>query len=282
MENEDKLSFLDGDNGTVSAPETASPPATPEDTAPTEQQRDDSGRFTAKTAAPEPAQPAPAASKSEPAPAPAPAPTPAPAPEQPKQEAIPLATALDWRDRMTAAERRLKDIEQNQQPQQIPSPQDEQAFNQYWADKLAETQWVAISSTSQRFATKEHGAETVEAAAKWGFELNDPHFIAQFRAQTDPFDWLVQKYRAHQIAERVGGKSFEDAAKEWALANGFVTAPAASAPEPQPAIPAAPPTQAVQPAPSAPRSIASQPAAGASQHITPSGPGMAFEAAFPT
>lgn len=278
---EDKLSFLNSDKGADPAPEPAATPVqTPENSGSPGQPRDDSGRFAPKAAdapAPVPA----AAAPTQQAQTPAPAAQPVPAPE-PKHEAIPLPTALDWRDRMTVAEKRLKQIEaqQQQQPQQVPSPQDEQAYNAYWGDRLSQAEWQMTAKTSHRFAAKEHGADKVEEAAKWAFEANDPHLIQQFRAQEDPYGWLIARHRAHQVAERVGGKSFEDAAKEWALSNGFVTTGAAPAPEPQAPAPASPQPAAAPPTPAPPKSIVNQPGATGSLHTIPTGPGAAFAAVF--
>ena len=276
---EDKLSFLDGGKESNSAPETVTTPApAPTSSAPSEQPRDEVGRFAAKPA--DAPAPAPAAAAPAPvAPTPAPAATPAPT-QEPKQEAIPLATALDWRDRMTAAERRLKQLEhQPAQPRQVPSAQAEpEAYAAYLENIANETRVNTRFEMSEALAREKHGDDATQKAMDWAMEQaqTSPSFAAEYLQQRHPIDWAVKQQKRHALIAVIG-----DDPEAYIAAEIAKRTQAATAPQPQTATPAAaPPPQAAQPAPAAPRSIAHSPSAGASQHITPSGPGRAFDAAF--
>lgn len=281
MENEDKLSFLDGDKGAIAAPEPVSTPAaTPDNPAPTEQPRDEQGKFAPKAdAAPAPA-PAAAAPAPE-APIPAPAPTPAPTPE-PKHEPVPLATFLDIRDKLKAAEKRLAELDRAQPSQPVPSATDDpEGYAAYLNDIANATRINTRFEMSEALARDKHGDDTVQQAMDWAMEQakTSPAFAAEYVQQKHPIDWAVKQQKRHALLTTIGDDPEAYIAAE--IAKRLAASPAPT-PEPQQASPAASPPQVATPAPApaAPRSIASAPAAGASQHVTPSGPGSAFEATF--
>jgi len=281
MENEDKLSFLDGDKGAITAPDTASPPATPDNTAPTEQPRDEQGKFAAKAeAAPAPAAATPAP---EPSPATVPAVTPAPTPE-PRHEPVPLATFLDIRDKLKAAEKRIAELDRAQPSQPVPSASDDpEGYAAYLENIANSTRINTRFEMSEALARDKHGDDTVQKAMDWAMEQasTSPSFAAEYVQQKHPIDWAVKQQKRYALLSTIGDDPEAYIAAE--IAKRLAGSPAPT-PEQQPAAPTASPPQVATPAPApaAPRSIASAPAAGASQHVTPSGPGSAFEAAFPT
>ena len=121
------------------------------------------------------------------------------------------------------------------------------------------------------------GGEAVksrEEKARLGWS---PFAEEQYRHQ-NPVDWIVKQQKRHATLALIGDDPEAYIAAEIARR----TAPPAPTPALQPAIPAAaaPTPQAAPPAPAAPRSIVSAPNAG-SQHTVATGPGRAFEAAFP-
>jgi hypothetical protein len=281
MENEDKLSFLDGDKGATPAPDTASPPAaTPASPASTEQPRNEQGQFAPKASDPTPA-PA-AAAQPAPAPTPAPAVTPAPTPEPKVENNIPLATALDWKQRMTAAERRLKELETTPpQPRQVPSASEDPEGYAAYLESIAESTRVNTRfEMSEALAREKHGDDATQGAMDWAMEeaRKSPAFAAEYMQQRHPIDWAVKQQKRHAIINEIG-ESDEAYVRRRAAELGL-TVPAPTS-EPQPATPAtAPPIAAPQPAPAAPKSIAHVPAAGGGAHSIPTGPGSAFAAAF--
>lgn len=285
MDTEDKLSFLDGDKG-ASAPETAATPApAPVTPLSTEQPRDEHGKFAPK------ATDAPALAAAAPQPEPvaaAPAPQPAAAAPEQKQEAIPLATALQWRDDAKAAKRELEQLkaQRTQQPQPVPSAsEDPEAFEAHINRLIEGARSDATFKASEIMAREKHGDEVVAAAKQWALEkceeegarLGFSPFAAEYMRQEHPLDWAVKQQKRSAVLSQIGDDPEAYIAAEIARRT---AAPPPPSPQAATPAPAPPPVAPVTPAPAAPRSIASQPAAGASQHVTPSGPGRAFEATF--
>jgi hypothetical protein len=209
-----------------------------------------------------PVEPAPAAAAQPENPAPEPVQPPAVPAAQPGF--VPLSAVLDEREKRQALEKQLQELQRKQQPVQAPSATSDPAG---WAkaqeEKLAKFELDTKMRMSGAFAMQAYGQEAVNAAKAWGAQqnANDPYFGAKFTAQDHPWQWLVDQHRQAQTLERLGSKSPEDWALEYAMAQGFVKpdgqqtqqqpAPAPAAASPQP-----------QPRPTPPRSIASVPPAG--------------------
>lgn len=209
-----------------------------------------------------PVEPAPAAAAQLENPAPEPVQPPAAPAAQPGF--VPLSAVLDEREKRQALEKQLQELQRKQQPVQAPSATSDPAG---WAkaqeEKLAKFELDTKMRMSGAFAMQAYGQEAVDAAKAWGAQqnANDPYFGAKFTAQDHPWKWLVDQHRQAQTLERLGSKSPEDWALEYAIAQGFVKpdgqqtqqqpAPAPAAASPQP-----------QPLPTPPRSIASLPPAG--------------------
>lgn len=192
-------------------------------------------------------------------PEPQPEPAPEPAPEAPKEpQHVPLATFLDKRDEARELKRRLeayeaREREQQQRPEIDPfdDPQGFAAQQQQMIDQRLMQERFAISD---RFARKEHGAETVDAAVQWAQQRaqQDPVFAAGYMREADPVDWIVQQHKRDALLSDIGGNVDDWFARE-AAKRGYavISAPVEAAPVAAVVQPAAKPSPP-------PRSIASE------------------------
>lgn len=208
---------------------------------------------------------------------------PKPEPEdKPKGEAIPMATALDWRDQMKAERRqrealelRLRELE-SQGRSDIPSATDDpEAFKAYLQEQSEQLETKTVLNMSLRFARKEYGQDAVEEASRWASDQiqSDPTFLVRFKKQDDPYGWVVDQHRKSQAIDRLGGKTLEDWALEYAQAQGYAVAQAAPPAVAQSQAP--PPRQQAAPT----RSLAAASSAGGPQSV-PTHDGAAFEEVF--
>lgn len=193
----------------------------------------------------------------EPTPEPEPAPEPTPEPEAPKDEprTVPLATFLDQRDELREL-KRWKEQQEAQRPQQqrIDPFDDPDGFAAQQQQLVEERLTQERFAFSDRFARKEHGAETVDAAVQWASERaqKDPVFAASYMREADPVDWIVQQHKRDALLSDIGGNPDDWFVRE-AAKRGYaaISAPVEAAPVAavvQPATKPAPP----------PRSIASE------------------------
>lgn len=201
----------------------------------------------------EPAQP-------EPTPEPEPVQEQPPEPEAPKDEprTVPLATFLDQRDELRELKRQQAEWQAAQQQQRPPidpfdDPEGFAAHQQQLVEQRLTQERFAFSD---RFARKEHGAETVDAAVQWAAERGrtDPVFAASYMREADPVDWIVQQHKRDSMISQIGNRSMDDFVRDYLAQNPGLVAP----PAPVAAAPAAAVVQpAAKPAPP-PRSIASE------------------------
>jgi len=195
-----------------------------------------------------------------PEPEPASEPAPESAPEAPKDEprTIPLATFLDKRDEARELKRRLeayeaREREQQQRPEIDPFD-DPQGYAAQLEQRIEAGRVQERFAISDRFARKEHGAETVDAAVQWAQQRAqaDPTFAQGYMREADPVDWIVQQHKRDALLSDIGGNVDDWFARE-AAKRGYaaMSAPVDAAPVAavvQPAVKSAPP----------PRSIASE------------------------
>jgi hypothetical protein len=124
-------------------------------------------------------------------------------------------------------------------------------------------------NSSERWARREHGAESVDKAKEWALERmqSDPLYFQQVMSSPDPYEAVIQEWKRHQVFSTMKDGDL-DAFLAW---KSGAAAPQAAA--------LAPATPVAVPAPSTPpRSLASAPAAGAAKPgDTPVGPGVAFD-----
>jgi hypothetical protein len=130
-----------------------------------------------------------------------------PEPEQ-KQDAqpkdgkwVPLAMALDERDKRKALEAEVaayRAKEAQQQPEAIPDPYDDPAgYSAFVADMTNRTALAVKFDLSEDMAVGVHGEEAVAAAKEWGAERagQDPSFKQQFLSARNPIDWVVRQHK---------------------------------------------------------------------------------------
>jgi hypothetical protein len=202
-----------------------------------------------------------------------------PAPAK-REEAIPLRTALDWRDEAKANKARVAELEaQLRQPQTVPSVQDDpEAFAAYQTELVNRTRTNTIFDVSETMATEKYGAEPVQSAMEWamGKAQASPAFASEYLKQKHPIDWAVKQQRRETLLNEIGDDPdayVRRRAAELAQAGGTPPQPA----QPSPAVL---PQPAATPATPAPRpSLASAPTAGG-MNTVPIGPGAAFDAAI--
>lgn len=170
---------------------------------------------------------------------------------------VPIAAMLDTRDKLKAAEARLAQFEQQQaaaqQQVQVPDRYEDPDGYEAYQESLIESRLVNITlNTSERFARKEHGAETVDSAKAWALQrfASDPLYQKQVLADADPYERVVTDYKRDQLFSKVTDPSEYDAFLAWKNAQAQLTQQAATA--------APPNTASAIP----PRSLASAPSAG--------------------
>jgi hypothetical protein len=253
----DNLEFLEPEAVPEVQPE-AQPEAAAEG-----QPRGPDGKFLPKEAEPAP----------EAAPEPVQAQQPEPAPEPREPAHVPVSALQEERQKRQALEQRLAALEQRQQappPEPPDRYQDPEAW-EAWRDEQIETRlFNERLNTSERFARKEYGSETVEKVQQWAIERGqqDPLFGMKLRQHPDPYEFAVQEWKRDQVFASLKDPSELDQFLAWKAQQ--------ANPQPQPSAPAPIP----QPSPP-PRSLASAPSAGtAKPGEQPVGPGVAFDSVF--
>jgi len=152
------------------------------------------------------------------------------------------------------AERRLAELQaQVSQPQspKLDAYEDPEGFNNHVRSQMEQIRWEARAEVDGIRAEAKHGKETVEAAMAWveGRSALDPTLGARIRSSAAPVDLVVQEYQQSRALELLNGRSFEEAAREWAEKQGVTVSPGAT-PQPKPS------------SPTPPRSLASRPGQG--------------------
>lgn len=255
------------------------PPEPQRETAPAttaaERARDEQGRF----ASPEAAKPAPVT----PTPAPTPAVTPDADPEKQPISRAEFKGYLDEKakrkaaeDRATALEARIQNFER-QQPTQIPSAADPEAFAQYIQQQKTDLAF----DMSETMAREKHGDEPVTQAMDWALQRahQSPAFAAEYLRQKHPIDWAVKQHKRDAVMSQVGDDP-DAFVRRRAAELGLIgqappqtDAPPSQAASPQPA--SDPPPQAPVPT----RSIANATSAGGLQAVPPQGEFAALDLA---
>lgn len=181
-------------------------------------------------------------------------------------------------DRALAAERRLQQFESQQQPTQIPSASDPEAFAQYLQQQRTST----VFDVSETMAREKHGDEPVSKAMDWALQRaqQSPAFAAEYLKQKHPIDWAVKQQKRDATLNEIGDDA--DAYVRRRAAELGLTGQAPSQPQAAQSLPAASPQPASQqpqtPAPT--RSIANATSAGGVQVVPPSGEFAAIDGMF--
>jgi len=260
MDTEDLPDFLGGEP----APEPQAAPAAdapaPAAAAPAAEgpARGADGKFAA--AAPAPAAPAAPAPNADAAPA---------APAGEPVHHVPLATFLDTRDKLSAAEKEAKELREWRQQQeeaarrqQVQAPNrdtDPQGYERFQQAQIGQALYGQRLEMSRGFAEMKHGPDVTTAAFDWGVQRcdADPFFNEKVRAHRDPVGFVVSEWQREQTLAQMSDPKEIEAFRAW-------KAQQAGQPAGQPHA-AAPPA-----APAAPRqSLAASPSAGASAGPVP-------------
>jgi hypothetical protein len=159
-----------------------------------ERTRDEQGRFASQQA-----QPAPVTQ----APAPTTAATPDADPEKQPITKAEFKGMLEEREKRQKAEARLADLEreiQQSRQSQIPSDADPEI-----AARIQGARTDAIFTTSERWAKKEHGEETVDTAMQWALQRaqQNPAFAAEYLKQDHPIDWAVKQQKRDAVLNQI-------------------------------------------------------------------------------
>lgn len=178
------------------------------------------------------------------------------APGTPKPEPgfVPIAAMLDARDRAKAAEAERDRLLAERQPVEVPDPYADPEGYAAFQDQRYQVALQSIAlNTSERFARKEYGNETVEAAKKWALDRfqADPLYQRQVLADPDPYDRTVKDYQREQLFSQVSDPTEFEQFRAWKQAQGQLSTQPAGQPVPATAT-------AAIPAPS----LASAPSAG--------------------
>jgi len=197
----------------------------------------------------------------EPEPEPEPVSEPTPEPEAPKEaQHVPLATFLDKRDEARELKRRLEAYEAREREQQrrpeIDPFDDPQGYAAQLEQRIETGRIQERFAISDRFARKEHGADTVDAAVQWAQQRaqQDPTFAAGYMREADPVDWIVQQHKRDALLSDIGNRSMDDYVRDYIAKNPGIAAQIA----PVEAVPVAAVVQPAAKPTAPPRSIASE------------------------
>lgn len=155
---------------------------------------------------------------------------------------VPIGVLHEVRDELQTVKADLSRFQQAQQPppeaqrpDEYEDPEGARAFDQAQVGRALQN---ITLNTSERFARKEHGAETVETAKKWALArfASDPLYQQQILNDPDPYERVVTDWRREQVfAEVQDPKEFEQF-KAWKQAqNALQTQPGGQPPPPNPA-----------------------------------------------
>jgi hypothetical protein len=251
------LDFLDAQSGEPDETPVVQPeaiePGQPEGPA-----RGPDGKFIAREAAePDP----------EPQPAPEMQAAPQPEPQAPQVPPgyVPVSVVQELRQEIR---------QMRQAPQaapQVPDRYEDPEGYENWREQQIEERLLNQKlDTSERFARKEYGADTVEKARDWALQKfqADPLYQRRIMSDADPYEAVVQDWKREQVLSSMKDGDL-DAFLAWKA--GQASPQAHQAPAASAAPPITPPT----------RSLASAPSAGGLKPgEQPVGPGVSYGAVF--
>lgn len=167
-----------------------------------------------------------------------------PVPKPEETSTAPIAALLDERDRRKAAEAELERLRAAQQPAQVPDAyEDPEGFAAYQQAQIGQALQNVTLNTSERFARKEHGAETVETAKAWALQRfgTDPLYRQQILNDPDPYERVVTDWRREQVFAEVQDPNEFKQFKAWKQAQNALQAQPGGQPlSPTPQTPAIP------------------------------------------
>lgn len=139
------------------------------------------------------------------------------------------------------AERELERLRtqapQTRQPAPVvPDPyEDPQGYDAHVSNQIAQAKWEMRAEMSGQRAETLYGKETVEQAIAWAQEqgLKDPTLGQRVQNQSSPVEYVVKEYQQSRTLETIAGRTFEEAAKDYATKQGWIVSPEASQPSAQ-------------------------------------------------
>lgn len=169
-----------------------------------------------------------------------PAPLPAnPEPIKPEPGFVPLAVALDERDRrkkVEAENERLRAAQQPQEPIDIYDPE------QLAAQQQGQLLDVKLNF-SEEMTRDKFGDELVDKARDWATQrfISNPEYQQEVLKQRNPWKYVVEQYQRDQIASQVSTSEFKQF-RAWQAAQSALAAQTPAAPVAAQTPPVQPPT----------------------------------------
>ena len=158
-------------------------------------------------------------------------------------------------ERENAELRSNRPAPQPQAPVKIPDAyEDPEGFARHFQNVQEQSAWNVRAEMSGRFAEQKFGKDVVEEALTWAQSQAkaDPSLEIRVRNAASPVEHVVNEYQQSRTLERIGGKTFEEAASEYAKSQGWIVSP-----ESQPASPSLEPSR-----PRVPKGLSSAPGTG--------------------
>lgn len=143
--------------------------------------------------------------------------------EKPAEQNVPLAALLEVRDEKAALKAENAQLlqrieaETKAEPKAAEVPdmfEDPDGFREYFENKISTAEqraerkiFDARLDMSKRAASREHGAEMVDAMETWFTEkgTSDPHWAGQILGQPDPYDYALGQYKQEQAMAKLSG-----------------------------------------------------------------------------
>lgn len=139
------------------------------------------------------------------------------------------------------AERELERLRTQapQQPQaQVKRPdpyEDPDGYDAHVENRIAQVEWKLRAEMSGQRAETLYGKDTVESAVAWAQEqgAKDPTLGQRVAVQASPVEYVVQQYQQSRTLETIAGRTFEEAAEDYAKQKGWIVSPEVQQPPAQ-------------------------------------------------
>jgi hypothetical protein len=135
--------------------------------------------------------------------------------EEPKEAPqVPLAALHEVRDDNKALKAKIESLESALRPRKEPEPvpdmfEDPAGYDKYINSQVsgvkAEMEQARLNDKldiSERFATKEHGKDAIEAAKEW-YAGQSETAQQEIIGQSDPYDYLVAQHQKSLLTEKL-------------------------------------------------------------------------------
>lgn len=154
---------------------------------------------------------------------------------------VPYAEMKREREKRQELERELAEYKQPKpQAPKLDAYEKPEEFNQHFQTEFHQAQWALKTELDGFRAEQAYGKETVEAAMSWAQErfAQDPSLGVKVQGSATPVQTVVKEYQQSRTLETLGGKTFEEAAEEYAKSKGWTVSPGdAQQPKPSPKAP---------------------------------------------